>query len=626
MAGLMLAMTAAALQGPLGALAAMTFTTTAGWRLMLDTPLYHQTHGLDCEAAALQMALGYLGVNISQDTILNEMGIDRRLPTWDSAGNMHWGDPYDAFVGNPDGSERGLTGYGTYYPTVAKVAQANGISVVQAGESIAPATLYQAIMAGRPVVAWVSFDWAHHTPAHYQAFDGDWVQWGSPYEHAVTMVGVTTDFVVVDNPWFGQQWINKSTFESSYSTFNDMAVILQSRPNDPGVRTTASTYQGATPVPSDTFHGVTPARIVDTRSGIGGVPVRPLGPGGTMTVQVSGQGGIPATGVSSVVLNLTATDTTAPSYLRIFPAGTAMPGTSNLNWRAGETVPNLVVTPVSVDGKVTIYNNDGAADVLVDAEGWNGTLASAPTAGLFNALSPTRILDTRNGTGGVRGAIGTNATISFTVAGRGGVPSSGIGAVAINVTVTQPTAPSHLTVFPSGSARPATSNLNYVAGKTMANRVIVQPGAGGAVSVYNYGGSVQVIADVVGWFTDGSVTTTGSHFVSVPPQRVLDTRLGFSWVPPGATGTLQVADTSAIGVTAVVMNVTATGTTGASYLELWPNGGAKPGTSDLNWVPGQLVANLAIAKLGANGAIDFYNYTGAVDLVVDVVGYYGPSG
>ncbi|TMD44502.1 MAG: hypothetical protein E6I86_16445, partial [Chloroflexi bacterium] len=175
------------LASPLIAQASMTFTTQAtNWRI-LTVPQYHQQHGLSCEASALGMTLAAFGINVAEDTLLSQIGIDYRQPTWDASGAMHWGDPYAAFVGNPNGSEIGLTGYGVYYPRIAAVAQADGATVAQAGEGIAPSTIYQAVMAGHPVIAWTTFDWIYHRVSHYVAFDGRTVQFGSPYEHAVVV-------------------------------------------------------------------------------------------------------------------------------------------------------------------------------------------------------------------------------------------------------------------------------------------------------------------------------------------------------------------------------------------------------------------------------------------------------
>ena len=194
----------------------MTFTMQAtNWRI-LSAPQYFQQHGLSCEAAALRMALGAFGINVAENTLLSQIGADLR-PAYTNSTGFHWGDPYASFVGNVNGSERGLTGYGVYYPPIARVAQANGAAISQASEGIAPSTIYQAVLAGHPVIAWISFDWVYHRVTHYVAFDGRTVQFGSPYEHAAVVRGVTNGFVLINNPWFGVQWISKATFESSYA-------------------------------------------------------------------------------------------------------------------------------------------------------------------------------------------------------------------------------------------------------------------------------------------------------------------------------------------------------------------------------------------------------------------------
>jgi hypothetical protein len=94
-----------------------------------------------------------------------------------------------------------------------------------------------------------------------------------------------------------------------------------------------------------------------------------LGTAGSLSVQVTG-GGVPASGVSAVVLNVTVTNTTAASYLTVWPDPTARPNASDLNWVAGETVPNLVVVELGSDGAVDIYNYSGSTDVIVDVEGY----------------------------------------------------------------------------------------------------------------------------------------------------------------------------------------------------------------------------------------------------------------
>jgi hypothetical protein len=97
----------------------------------------------------------------------------------------------------------------------------------------------------------------------------------------------------------------------------------------------------------------------------------PVQPGGTVSLPVLGQGGVPTTGVSAVVLNVTATEPTAPGYITVYPDGVSQPLASNLNFSPGQTVPNLVIAPVGADGKVDFYNGSGGTVQLVaDVNGY----------------------------------------------------------------------------------------------------------------------------------------------------------------------------------------------------------------------------------------------------------------
>jgi len=191
-----------------------------------SVPYHHQDYELSCEAASLQMALAHQGVNVSQGQELSDLGIDWRSGYY-SGGVLRWGDPYQNFVGNPNGSEVALTGYGTFYSPITRIAGGYGGNVLRQGEGIPAADVYQAVLQNHPVVAWVSFDWRYHPPGAWLAFDGRWVQYQGPIEHSVTVVGVSNDSVYVLNPWFGPQWVSRSTFEAGYVTYRQMAVILQ---------------------------------------------------------------------------------------------------------------------------------------------------------------------------------------------------------------------------------------------------------------------------------------------------------------------------------------------------------------------------------------------------------------
>jgi outer membrane protein assembly factor BamB len=363
-----------------------------------------------------------------------------------------------------------------------------------------------------------------------------------------------------------------------------------------------------------------PARILDTRNGTGGFSA-PIGAGQSIDVQVTGVGGVPATGVAAAILNVTVTQPTASGYLTVYPTGGGRPLASSLNFVAGQTVPNLVEVALGTGGKVSAFNFSGSTHVVMDVAGYVATPPPGPD-GLFNPLAPARILDTRSSVGGV--TIGPNTSIDVQVTGQGMVPAAGVAAVVLNVTATNATASSYLTVFPTGATRPTASNLNFLAGQTVPNRVVVKLGTLGKVTIYNLTGNTDVVADVGGWFTDATSTTGGSVFVGITPARILDTRNGGAPIGPNGTLTVPVGGAGVVpaAAKAVVMNVTVTNTTLSSYLTVWPNLVSRPTASDLNWVAGQTVPNLVIVQLGTNGSIDLYNLQGNTDVVLDVVGWY----
>jgi hypothetical protein len=314
--------------------------------------------------------------------------------------------------------------------------------------------------------------------------------------------------------------------------------------------------------------------------------------------------------------------------------------------------------------KIRVYTSFDASsrfDVDLDASCFGFDLCQyltgAPpvTGGGFHPLTPARILDTRSALG-IANPVGAgdgslpNEPNPFTradaannhqtkVTGFGGVPEHGVSAVLLNVTVDQPTADSWLAVYPKLPRRsifedqswfrtePGTSNLNFGRQQTLPNLVLARVGAGGKIMLENYAGEINAIADVVGWFDTG---TGGDGFTGVTPERILDTR------QPGAGGAFGPKETRSIAVinranvpadaTAVVLNVTQIDATAFGYLTVWPSGLPQPGTSNLNGAPGRTRPNLVVAKIGAGGKIDVFNFDGQSHVAVDVVGYFSPRG
>lgn len=387
-------------------------------------------------------------------------------------------------------------------------------------------------------------------------------------------------------------------------------------------------------IPGSTYFPLSPQRVLDTRTGLGvGGAANKIGAGGKIDVTVTGLLGVPAANVTAVALNVVATDVQGPdSYLTVWPAGQAQPLASNLNYEPGVSVPNLVISRVGIDGKVSMYNNLGSVNLAADIQGY---FQGDSTGSSYIPLAPARILDTRAGTGGVSTPVGPGGTIELKVTDAGGVPATGGTAVALNVTATNVSGlESYLTVWPSGTNRPVASNLNFIQGQTVPNLVIARVGTEGKISIYNNVGNVDVVADTQGYFAApvSAPPLPGSVYYPANPSRILDTRTG-NGTPGGAQGQLGqggIIDLQVTGrggvpanATSVVLNVTAADSPGPdSYLTVYPTGTTRPLASNLNFVSGQTIPNLVIAKIGSGGKVTIYNNLGSTVVVADVQGWF----
>ncbi|NNN22657.1 MAG: hypothetical protein HKL80_11730 [Acidimicrobiales bacterium] len=415
------------------------------------------------------------------------------------------------------------------------------------------------------------------------------------------------------------------------------------------------------------YHPIAPARVCDTRvapstspnqCNLGGTMAGTLGPGVTMVVAIAGLNNIPSS-ASSAVVNITATDTTAASFLQVSPYGSPPVSTSSLNWLPGQTVANNVTVRLGTNGKLSIYNAFGSVDVVIDVEGYMGPNLTSSNAGLYFSVTPQRIVDTRpNSSFELSGNQLISMTpVSFGVTGQtpvvttdytsSVVPSQGVSAVVLNVTVTDTTSSGYLTLWPQGSTQPYTSDLNWVKGDTIANQVIVPVGANGEVSAIESGTSADLVVDVIGYYSDGTTITPGNGglFVSANPTRISDTRsyvgnnyqnsrtpltgsnqITVSLLGPSTSQNTSTQLPSANSIVAYVLNVTATDTTTPGYLTVWSAGDSMPNTSNLNWVGGETLANGMYAEIGGPiKGVDIYS-NAPVDVIVDSFGWYQNGG
>ncbi len=278
-----------------------------------------------------------------------------------------------------------------------------------------------------------------------------------------------------------------------------------------------------------------PTRVLDTRSGAA------VAGGTTQLVDL----GPAAAGASGAVLNVTATEASGAGFVTVWGPGAPRPVASNVNVeRPGQTVANTVVTPVDAGGRVAVFVQS-TTHVVIDLVGtFTGDGAPSSADGLFVPLTPARVLDTRTGAPLPRLLGGARADLPL--AGRAGIPATGVAAVVLNLTATESSDAGFVTAYPARTPLPPTSNLNTErTWQTIANLSIVAMGANGAVSLHAQR-TTQLAADASGWFIGAPAPIDPSVPAEAPAPAV-----------PSSDGTLVAA--GSIGGTISPKSVVATG-------------------------------------------------------------------
>ncbi len=601
-------------------------TTTHPGPLNLDPYLTIQDKNLDCEAAAL--AAAFIARDISVDTgvanlqnwIFDQLPDDRRNAI-SSGGHITWGDPYTDFVGNVNGVE-GFgpgDGYGVYYQPIANVVTKVGHTVT-ASTGWTTSSIEAEIELGNPVVVWIDFrslfSHAGYATSTWTAFDGRKIPY-TLHEHAVTVLGTYPGHsVTLLDVYSGKQYTySELQFTSMLSTFGGMGVAV-----GPPV---------VVPPPYPVVASLAPAAGPVT----GGQAVTVSGTGfaAGMTVTLDGTA-VTATGITSTSFDLR-TPAHAAGYAQL--KVTTSKGSNPLTANAGYVFTALAN---------------------------------------YVALTPFRILDTRArtcvqcGPGGL--AANQTRTVQITgVTGPSGgadqIPATAT-AIVMNVTAVASTTGGLLTIYPTGTALPRASNLNFGAGTATPNLVTVTLGQTSVsaverdVNIYNPIGSLNVVADVEGYFLPAASSDPTGEFHSISPLRVCDTRptqaanacnqhagtdhrlgpnsvakINVSGVPSGVAGTPSSIPSDGTAQ-AAVFNLTAIGGTVPTYLSVFPSLAdgscrASSSTSTLNVAGGATRANRVMVSLGPDATggpatdVCVYNAVGSIDFVLDANGWFGSS-
>jgi hypothetical protein len=396
-----------------------------------------------------------------------------------------------------------------------------------------------------------------------------------------------------------------------------------------GYRTfTASNQAPPQPAVKSTYFPLaSPARLLDTRTGNGGTGR--LFANTPVTFSVAGRGGVPSN-ASAVTGNVTVVNSSAGWAVFLGPDPTSAPTTSTINFTAGQVTGNGLTVALSGAGTLSatyISNTGNSTDLVFDVTGYFTPDTSGAT---YHPMTPARVLDTRSANGW-SGKLFANTPVTFSVAGRGGVPLNA-SAVTGNVTVANSSAGWAVYLGPAAIVSPTTSTINFNTAEVKGNSLTVAlSGSGGLSATYigNTGNTTDLVFDVTGYYTpDG----TGSRFVAITPARLLDTRLGNGW-----TGRIFANSPATFGVrgrggvptdaTGVTGNVTVVNQTSSWAVFLGPDPTPAPTTSTINFNKGDVKGNgltVALSSGGNLSATYISNSGNTTDLVFDATGYFVP--
>ena len=369
--------------------------------------------------------------------------------------------------------------------------------------------------------------------------------------------------------------------------------------------------------PAD-YQPVTPATILDTTKGIGAPKALVVG-GRTITLNVAGIGGIPSSGVDSVVLNVKTSYASVSSQVVVWPAGATRPSPTTVEAIVNRNESTLMVAQLGTNGAVSLRNSKGRIHLQADVLGW------FPTDSGMSVLPAAALLDTKSGVGAAIGKIGAGATKVVAVAGIAGIPSAGGGTLVANVRASGASVATDVTLWPTGDAQSAVANVALKPGMSERNLAFIPVAPDGTISVHNLAGTVDVTIDAMAWLP----STSG--YTPVVPTRVLDTLAGIGGsvakLGPARSRTVTVGGIASIptsGITAAVVNIAALNSTALTDITAWTTGTTRPQTPLLRVNTGELEQNHVVVPLDATGKFSIYNKLGKLDVRADVVGYFAP--
>ncbi|WP_052432960.1 polymorphic toxin-type HINT domain-containing protein [Streptacidiphilus carbonis] len=324
--------------------------------------------------------------------------------------------------------------------------------------------------------------------------------------------------------------------------------------------------------------------------------------------------------MSAVSVDVEATGSSAGGYLALWADGTAKPSTSTVNLTTGVTADNAAILAVGSDGKVDVYNAAGTVDVRVVVNGYYTTTAGTVAPGGYVPIAPTRLVDTRVGTGAVMAQVPAGGSIDVQVDGVAGI--TGESAVFANLTVPLPAAGGSLYAYPSGAASGGQPIIDF-SSTTRSSGAIVAVGSNGKITLRNGSttAAIDVMMDISGFFA--AAASTGGGFTPVA-ARLLDTRTTAA-IPANSAVNLQVGGTNGIPAHfgAAALNLVAISGNSPGHLVAWPTGQSMPTLSLDQFQASAVTAAMSVVAANSTGSVSVYNSSAApIQVVVDLQGWF----
>ncbi|HET9896675.1 MAG TPA: fibronectin type III domain-containing protein [Streptosporangiaceae bacterium] len=375
--------------------------------------------------------------------------------------------------------------------------------------------------------------------------------------------------------------------------------------------------------------------MADTRSGAGGVPAQPLAAsGGTITFTVTGEGQVPATGVSDVYVVINAISPAADGCLNDYAADVTNPAICTVSFQTGVDAADSDVVAVSDSGQVSVTNeSSGTVDVVVSVLGYVQD-DTAPAAGdTYVPVQQAQIVDTRSGLGAPQAQVPAGGSLTVQVGGQGGVPADAAG-IALFVGAANAAQDGDVSAYPAGGTDPGVAVFDYRPGRKARDLYLGALSSSGQLTLVNHGkGPVDLMIGVEGYLVSPSAREAGSQYQDIEEQRIVDTRNGTGGVsasplPAGGSITFTVAgaddsDVPASGITTVVESVAAISPVATGFLSVYAAGGTDPGNPGVSFDAGDGQDNDLAAPVSPSGQETITNHsTGTVDVVVSARGYY----